>query len=243
MKKVLLSLLLCFGLFAAEEKSFIQQHRPTFIAFGDNKMNTLVQFSFKYELLRNSNFYLGYTQYSVWEIWKESSPFRDHNFNPELFYRLPSLEKYLFFLDVGYEHKSNGRESGGADRTYDAPYLAIEKVFTPGPFVFALNAKGYYLMRTFGKPELVDYLGYAKFGARLGFDIPWLEHEEFFVNYIPARTTDKATWEAGAKFKTPLGDTATPYIFVQYWNGYLASLLDYDVYSQGFRAGLIFYRD
>lgn len=245
MKKLILILILGISsIFAEEKKSFIQEHRPTYIAFGDNKMNTVLQFSFKYEMVDKSNLYLGYTQFSVWHLWQESSPFKDHNFNPELFYRMPYLEKHGFSLDAGYEHKSNGREAGGSDRTYDSPYLFVAQQMDAGPFKLGINAKGYYIIRTFSNPGIVDYLGYGKFGVTLGFDVPFLEYEQFYLNYIPGTSAgfQKATFEAGTKFKTPFGADFAPYIFIQYWNGYLPSLLDFDVYSNGFRAGIIFYR-
>lgn len=251
MKKLLILLAAVSFLAAAEpeqsapkkSESFILEHRPTYVAFGDNKMNTIVQISMKYELLKNSNVYLGYTQYSMWELWRESSPFRDHNFNPEIFYRFSKYkDSYDFSIDAGYEHRSNGRD-GDADRSMDNPYLTLEKGVSFWGVRLAWTNKFQYLVRMFGNPQLADYYGYWKTGLTLDFNLPWIEHEQLYVNFTPGTDSklSRSTTEVGAKFRTPFGQNFAPYFFVQYWNGYLGSMLDYNVYAEGVRAGIILY--
>jgi outer membrane phospholipase A len=250
MKKLMLILALALPVaaFAVDEKKeepksegFIQPHRSVFMLVGDNSMNTLLQVSLKYELWRNSNLYLGYTQLSMWQLFYPSSPFRDHNFNPEIFYRFTHLQKYDFTADVGQEHKSNGRESGPDDRTMDSTYVSAEKGFTIGGVRVGFANKLYAVYRTFGNESLKDYLGYWKTGLTIGFDVPWLENEQLFANFIPGISSDlsKSTLEAGARFRTPFGQDFSPYFMVQYWRGYTAMLLDYDKFSEGFRVGIV----
>lgn len=243
MKKLILALLFALPVFAQESPNFIQQHRPVFLLFGPNDMNTLVQVSMKYEMWKKSNLYLGYTQTSMWELFRPSSPFRDHNFNPEIFYRVTHFEKYDLTADIGQEHKSNGRD-GAADRTYDATYLQVDKKFAVGGAVLGLNNKVYAAYRMFGNSEIKEYLGFWKTGLTLDFDLPWLDHEQVFVNFTPGLQNDlsKSTAEVGTKFRTPFGQDFAPYFYVQYWRGYLATLLDYNVFGEGFRFGVILYR-
>lgn len=256
MKKIIIVILFVLtGLWAQEVKQevkkeeskvgFIQEHRPFFIAFGDNKMNTILQISMKYELIKNTNVFLGYTQFSVWELWKQSSPFRDHNFNPELFWTFVNLkDKYDFTASVGpFEHKSNGRD-GDADRTYDSSYVEFEKGLTISKVRLGFNNKLYVLYNMAGNTAIKEYMGFWKTGLTVDFDVPYLDKEQLYINFIPGLESNlsKSTLEAGAKFRTLFGQDFAPYILVQYWRGYLASLLDYNTFGEGIRAGIIIYR-
>lgn len=253
MKKLLLILALACPVFAEEppketpkKESFIQEHRPVFILFGNNSMNTLLQVSMKYEMWKNSNLYIAYTQTSMWALFQlqNSSPFIDHNFNPEIFYRVTQLEKYDFTADIGQEHKSNGRESGPYDRTSDSTYISAEKGFSVGGLRLGWYNKVFAVYRTFGNDDLKDYMGYWKTGLTLGFDVPWLDNEQLFANFTPGISADlsKSTVEAGAKFRTPFGQDFAPYIMVQYWRGYNAMLINYSTFAEGVRVGIVLYR-
>lgn len=93
----------------------------------------IFQFSIKQRMFIN-NLYMGYTQRSFWEAYNHdiSAPFRETNYNPEIFYRwLPGddmfqrwhLDRWGF--DAGVEHESNGRtvpESRSINRIYFAPF-------------------------------------------------------------------------------------------------------------------------
>ena len=84
--------------------------------------------------LFGTNLYLAYTQKSFWQFINEdeSSPFRETNYDPEIFYRwIPDAERFNHWgADVGFEHESNGREypsSRSWNRVYFAPFQAKGK--------------------------------------------------------------------------------------------------------------------
>lgn len=93
----------------------------------------IYQLSIKQRLFIN-NLYAGYTQKSFWQAFNHdaSAPFRETNYNPEIFYRwLPGddmfkrwhLDRWGF--DAGVEHESNGQtlpESRSINRAYFAPF-------------------------------------------------------------------------------------------------------------------------
>ncbi|MFX7858123.1 phospholipase A, partial [Acinetobacter baumannii] len=82
------------------------------------------QLSFKFRIFQPENpastalldnLYFGYTQFSLWDLGKESAPFRDTNYRPSLFYYRPdtgiqggALSRLSFA--GGIEHESNGRD-------------------------------------------------------------------------------------------------------------------------------------
>ena len=65
------------------------------------------------ERLLDSKFYFGYTQKSFWQAYDfaNSSPFRETDYNPELFYRTggTSVDFGKWEMDIGFEHESNGQ--------------------------------------------------------------------------------------------------------------------------------------
>jgi len=82
---------------------------------------TKVQLSFKVQILRNVPLHFGFTQLMMWDLFKESAPFHDLNYNPELFYRFAISDEKKRSLDVGLEHESNGKlepDSRSWNRTY-----------------------------------------------------------------------------------------------------------------------------
>lgn len=71
--------------------------------------------------------FFAYTQESYWDTGRDSAPFRESNYRPELFFRSPFSEKFSeqfgkrTGLYYGWIHESNGRdgdESGGWDRLF-----------------------------------------------------------------------------------------------------------------------------
>lgn len=97
---------------------------------ANNSSELKYQLSLKLELLKTetSSLNFAYTQKSYWQVYdsENSRPFRETNYNPEVFYRIGSK---LTFLDIGYEHESNGEEDP-LSRSWDRVYL---KAFIQSP--------------------------------------------------------------------------------------------------------------
>src|SRR5690606_24440532 len=67
-----------------EEENF---YRYRDIYFLSGEPDTKIQLSLKVRLLKNVDFYFGYSQVMFWKLFIErSSPFHDVAYNPELFY-------------------------------------------------------------------------------------------------------------------------------------------------------------
>lgn len=84
-------------------------YQPTYFIFGKDDLK--LQFSAKYRVAKSYDLYLGYTQVMFWNIYKNSAPFDDINYNPEAFYRLTENKKsFLRSIDLGILHTSNGED-------------------------------------------------------------------------------------------------------------------------------------
>lgn len=111
-------------------------HKPIYVypltyspQYEGSESDFVFQFSAKHRVGRS--FFFAYTQTSFWQIWDkdDSRPFRDTNYNPEVFYRWRPKAEAL--SDVGFdfglfEHESNGRsmpESRSWNRSYAAMFL------------------------------------------------------------------------------------------------------------------------
>ncbi|NOX14792.1 MAG: phospholipase A [Epsilonproteobacteria bacterium] len=102
---------------------------------GRKNMETKFQISFKKSLAKNlfgmqNELFLGYSQTSWWQTSAASSPFRETNYEPELFMLFPYAKKQsiLKAYKVGILHQSNG-QGGSLSRSWNRIYLegALQK--------------------------------------------------------------------------------------------------------------------
>ncbi|PLT19989.1 phospholipase A [Ralstonia mannitolilytica] len=223
-----------------EETSRLTFHEPMFAAVGAHEgLNVKFQLSFKFRLLEPENpastglldnLYFGYTQFSLWDLGKESAPFRDTNYRPSLFYYRPdtgirggALTRLSFA--GGIEHESNGRD-GDASR-------AINTVFVRPTFHFGdltdyhwkFEPKLYaYLTRT-GNTDIAHYRGFGDFRVSYGAPNGW----ELAATL--RKGTRKGYGSVDAQFSYPMSrifSGTAGYLFIQYFTGYGESLLDYN---------------
>jgi phospholipase A1 len=93
---------------------------------ANDKEEIKFQISVKANLIsfKQGSLAFAYTQKSFWQFYdtKESRPFRESNYNPEVFYRFGGRAKHI---DLGYEHESNGR-SEPESRSWDRIYLKLQ---------------------------------------------------------------------------------------------------------------------
>lgn len=180
----------------------------------------------------NTFAYLTYTQKSFWNIYAESSPFRDTNYNPGL-----GLCKYLFhnnklagaaFLQL--MHESNGRD-GDESRSWN--YLSLS-------MKYYLNAR-LSLFGEFWLPyvdgdnnkDLTDYrgLGYLSVNYISNKHRWWLSAD---IN--PRDGVENINTTLTAAFR--ISERANQYLFARFFQGYGESQRDYNKYVINIRAGI-----
>lgn len=118
-------------------------HRPMYFFplsyssdYHGDRTEAVFQVSVKQELFKllGHRLYFGYTQKSFWQLYNrgKSSPFRETNYAPELFWRvIPDARIFNHWgADIGLEHESNGQSDGLSrswNRLYVAPFQAKGK--------------------------------------------------------------------------------------------------------------------
>jgi phospholipase A1 len=208
--------------------------------YGLEQEEAKYQISFKIPLLTGifddrTTFWFGYTQQSYWQVYntKESAPFRETNYEPEIFFRQRLDWKVgpgtLSGVSIGLNHQSNGqsdprsrswnRIKGGLAYSYD------RWLFMANPW--------YRLPESSSDDDNSDiekYLGYGSYHAVYKLT----EDRTFSLKLLNnMRSTNRTSVEFGYSF--PMGDTLKG--FFQYYSGYGESLIDYNERIERFGVG------
>lgn len=209
------------------------------------KAEAKFQISFRVPLWKNIfgreiHLYAAYTQLSYWQVYNNqaSAPFRETNYEPEGF--VAFLTHYnVFGLDnrailLGAAHQSNGRGAGEQSRSWNRVYA--EFLLNRGGFVLSLKPWWRIPEPPSGdnNPDIEKYMGYGEVRARYkyGSQVASL----LLRNNFRGRSANKGAMELG--WSGPLIRQLRWY--VQYFNGYGESLVDYDHASQRIGAGVLF---
>ena len=219
-----------------EQNVFPGIERP--IEHAESKL----QISFKVPLwyqdlfFANDGVYFGFTMKSYWQVFNEplSKPFRETNYRPEVFYQTPipvSAWDGAFFTRVGFEHESNGR-SQLLSRSWNRIFVGVGFLRER----WALYIQPWYRIPEERKeddgdpntppppdgddnPDIDDYLGHYEFVAVYND-----ERYEYSSLVRYSFETGKGGLELSASF--PLWGRLKG--FVQYYQGYGETLIDYN---------------
>ena len=205
----------------------------------------IFQLSAKHDLF-GSRFYFAYTQISFWQAYntKASSPFRDTNYNPEIFYRFPEnrVGGGLLGADAGFEHESNGQRVP-LSRSWNLVYLA--------PFWHGDDWLVYVKLRwrvpesakespddPIGddNPDITDYLGYSD--IHLEYRLPRRHLLHFAMRGYIGTTKGNVS----LSYSIPMTDEDDTRFVLRLFSGYGESLLDYDRYINRVGVGFTFNR-
>ena len=200
------------------------------------------QISFKVPLLtgfmdKRTTLWFGYTQKSFWQLYNqdESAPFRETNYEPELFLRYQTDWKIgpgrLNTLHVGINHQSNG-QAEPRSRSWNriigmGTYTYDRWLFMVKPWIRLPEGN------TDDNEDIERYLGHGSYHAIYKLT----EDRTFSMKLLNnLRSSDnKTSVELGYSF--PMGDTIKG--FVHYYNGYGESLIDYNQRIQRVGVGIM----
>jgi phospholipase A1 len=175
--------------------------------------------------------YFGYSQKSFFQIYNstKSKPFRETNFNPEVFTRLPRPLSFApaWSVDVGAEHESNGNplpDSRSYNRLYVAPF------WTRGRQVVQVKA-WYRLPEKQGRadtdpnrddnPDLTDFTGYTELRYRRDFS-----YRHQLVDVMVRGNPSTGRGAIQVDYSLEIGPVGAA--FLRVFNGYAESLIDYN---------------
>jgi|GEM_PF-648266 len=215
-------------------------HKPTFLlplsyspSYRGTQSEFIFQFSAKAQLwdFGPGALYFGYSQKSFFQLYNqdESKPFRESNFNPELFSRLPSPIKLLpnLSFDLGLEHESNGQalpDSRSYNRVYIQPY------WSRGRQVVQLKAwwrlpedqnRPLNDPKRDDNPDLGRFYGYTELHYRR--DFPW---RNSLVDVMLRGNAQTGLGAAQIDYSVETGPVGA--LFVRVFHGYGESLIDYN---------------
>ncbi|HUW26478.1 MAG TPA: phospholipase A [Gallionella sp.] len=222
-----------------EDEPALSAHEPVYFIVGTrNGLNARYQLSFKYRLFDQEStpvqwwpvlgqLHLGYTQTAVWDLEVNSKPFHDTSYRPSLFWqkRLDAGESMPRYLRAGYEHESNGRD-GANSRSINLAYLqpAWRADFGDGKsLIFA--PRFYSYLDKIENPDIARYRGYADWLLRYGDENEWVLSSRVRVGTAGYSSTQL---DLSVPFRKPLFARTGGFVYLQLFNGYGETLLDYN---------------
>jgi phospholipase A1 len=189
-----------------------------------------MQFSIKQQI-RDWPVYAGFTYKAFWRMYDQdnSRPFRESNYNPEVFYWYDAKRGdfgYWGFY-AGYEHESNGQkglDSRSWDRIYFKPYYERDhyriewKVWYRRP-ERAARFPGDPLGDE--NPNIEDYYGHSEVHFRYQWD------NLHMLSGMVRFNARRGRRGVELNYTWPTGSRRLFWAF-QVWSGYGESLIDYD---------------
>ena len=179
--------------------------------------------------------FIMYSQKAFWDVFKNSMPMHDLNYNPGIGWTKPFFSKgrYVGKLTMLVEHESNGRDSIQS-RSWNRISFCGSVLVNKNLMVHAK----YWIPIVDGEnnKDILDYKGifqggfvYTTDNKRWSFGLTWVKRKGWNLNF---NSIWDLTWKISKKSNLDL--------FVQYYNGYGESLLDYNKFHSRLRAGIVF---
>lgn len=179
--------------------------------------------------------YLFYTQKTFWNVFQNSMPMHDLNFNPGIGWTKPffSKDRYIGKMTLIFEHESNGRD-GTDSRSWNRIALAGSAIVNDWLMVHAK----YWIPIVDGENnrDILKYTGLFQLGFNLtSRDKRW----QGGLTFVKRRTWH-FSWNTIAEVSWRVSKKANLNLFAQYYNGYGENLLDYNQFHSRLRVGLVF---
>lgn len=183
----------------------------------------------------NSFLFLFYTQKTFWNVFQNSMPMHDLNFNPGIGWSKPFFNKgrYAGKLTMLVEHESNGR-NGLDSRSWNRVSFYGSTIIDDWLMV---HAKFWIpIIDGENNRDILKYCGIYQSGVvvttpnkKFSFGLTMVKRSGWNLNF---NTILEASWKVHEKSNLNL--------FAQYYNGYGESLLDYNQFHSRLRVGIVF---
>ena len=226
--------------FSSYHDNFFISGIPTNKTTTKDNADIKYQISFKQLVTRttlplNSYLFLSYSQKAFWNVYRQSSPFAEINFNPAIGLGKPLFNKegYIFGLaELKFDHESNGRD-GMESRAWNR---IIGAFHTPLGRRTILTVKAWapFAYRD-DHPDLLDYVGLGEVKVE----------QTIFSNRFIAEVTIRKGLEGwkgsvGSKLYYKIfNNTGNQYLMFEWFAGYAESLIDYNRYTSMVRVGYV----
>ena len=234
----------------------LSAYEPIYAVYGPGTSSEArIQISFKYQLFGSrqadglphswrNGVHFAFTQRMFWDLGAHSSPFRNIDFQPELFYLTPSAtlaSGISISAQAGVRHESNGRD-GPASRSINSLYVApMAAIPLGGGYRLSVAPRlSLYVGDKSDNPDIRRYRGNAGLFMEVG------EDEGLRLSTSTRFNVSSGKGALSADFSYPLprllGGGPDFYLFGQSFVGYGENLLDYDRSMTRFRIGVALIR-
>jgi len=227
--------------FTIHKDNYFITGAPTNTAINSSTANAKYQISFKQMVTRTAlpwetYLFLTYSQKAFWDVYKESVPFREINFNPSL-----GVGKAFFDKDdrlkgiasLSYEHESNGRDSIFS-RSWNR--LSLEYASKIGPKTTAKVKVWLPFMYKEGNSDILDYVGLGEINIS----------QEIKPNrlYFEVMLRKGLKWDSKGTFRpriyyNPFRNRSNQYFMLEWYVGQAESLIDYKEFNSMVRIGYV----
>ena len=197
------------------------------------------QISFRHRLTKSilplhSHLFLQYSQKAIWNVFEESLPFHDLNFNPGI--GIQNLVVYNGKLvgngTIMLEHESNGRD-GEASRSWNKVSVAYAAVIDPRLEVYFKT----WIPIIDGQQnkDILKYCGIFQTGTQfISADRRWVA-DVTFVKRQGWNLNFNTILNVGFRFSK----RDNQYLMLHFYDGYGENLLDYNKYHCRLRIGIL----
>lgn len=192
----------------------------------NNKSNNETEFQLSFSkpvftnlLGHDEQLSVAYTQKTTWQTFEKSAPMRETMYNPELYLTVPLKNNfYMDELNVGLEHKSNGR-GGKLSRSWNNAYM--EPIFNFGDLEVRTKLWA-TINEDNDKLKVTDYLGHGSLNLRYSLDDHLFDLK--LMNNFKSKNNKQTT---SFTYSYPI-----PYLgvygFINWYNGYGHTMIDLD---------------
>jgi phospholipase A1 len=177
---------------------------------------------------------LAFTQRVWWQIYSDSSPFRETNYQPEIYLTIPTTKNLdreygLKGIRGGFLHESNGKDglqSRSWNRLYIASIWQYKNLFTNLRFWYRIpedNKSDPHDENGDDNPDIEDYIGHGD------ITFSYISKKSQFV--LMLRNNFDIEDNKGAielSYSYPLALAKDTFWYLKVFNGYGESLIEYD---------------
>ncbi len=197
------------------------------------------QISFRHRLTKSilplhSHLFLQYSQKAIWNVFEESLPFHDLNFNPGI--GVQNLVVYNGKLvgngTIMLEHESNGRD-GEASRSWNKVSVSYAAVIDPR---LEVHGKTWIpIIDGQQNKDILKYCGIFQVGSQfISADRRWVA-DVTFVKRQGWNLNFNTILNVGFRFSK----RDNQYLMLHFYDGYGENLLDYNKYHCRLRIGIL----
>ena len=197
------------------------------------------QISFRHRLTKSvlpfhSHLFLAYSQKAIWNVFEESLPFHDLNFNPGIGVQNLVVHngRLVGNATIMLEHESNGRD-GEASRSWNKVTFGYAAVIDPRLEVYAKT----WIPIIDGQQnkDILKYCGIFQTGTQyISEDQRWVA-DVTFVKRQGWNLNFNTILNVGFR----LSKKRNQYLMLHFYDGYGENMLDYNKYHCNVRLGLL----